>query len=305
MGGHRRGARRHPTRPGPARGGPRLELIRSATEHDKHPGTARSILPVWYGLAARGAAALGDRDQAAEWARRAAFDADLLNLPGQRGHAALARAHSALDPVGPLREAVSGFRAGGLALEECRARLLLAAALASRDPHAQEQALEHANRAKSLAEASGARHHLSVPLTARLVLGDPAPHKAVDFVGVTLQLHLPTGVVETTAPQGWMEDALMDLQRRLPDGTRLLACISCAYSDYHPAGSGFIGSMACFRGCKDAYRAVAGKPDLFALWDKKSGFVQETFHCPDFEQRQSGTGYRGWLDCMLIAAINE
>ncbi|MEU1182500.1 DUF6304 family protein [Streptomyces sp. NPDC005820] len=134
---------------------------------------------------------------------------------------------------------------------------------------------------------------VSVPLTARLVLGDPAPNNAIDSVGVTLQLHLPTGVVETTAPQGWMEDALMDLQRRLPDGTRLLACISCAYSDYHPAGSGFIGSMACFRDCKDAYRAVAGKPDLFALWDKKSGFVQETFHCPDFERRQSGTGYRG------------
>jgi DNA-binding CsgD family transcriptional regulator len=107
---------------------------------------------------ARAAAALGDHDQAAEWARRAAFDADLLDLPGQRGHAALARAHSAPDPAGPLREAVSGFRAGGLALEECRARLLLAAALASRDPHAQEQALEHANRANSLAEASEARH---------------------------------------------------------------------------------------------------------------------------------------------------
>ncbi|MFI5534162.1 DUF6304 family protein [Kitasatospora sp. NPDC051853] len=134
---------------------------------------------------------------------------------------------------------------------------------------------------------------MSAPLAARLVLGDPAPNHAIDSVGVTLQLHLPAGVVETTTPQGFMEDALMDLQRELPDGTRLLACISCAFSDYHPAGSGFIGSMACFRDCKDTYRAVAGKRDLFALWDKRSGFVQETFHCPDFEQRQSGTGYRG------------
>ncbi|MFE5035855.1 DUF6304 family protein [Streptomyces sp. NPDC056683] len=133
----------------------------------------------------------------------------------------------------------------------------------------------------------------SIPLTARLALGDPAPDNAIDSVGVTLKLHLPTGVVETTTPQGWMEDALLDLQRRLPDGTRLLACISCAFSDYHPAGSGFIGSMACFRDRKDAYRAVAGKWDLFDLWDERSGFVQETFHCPDFEQRQSGSGYRG------------
>ncbi|MFB7270954.1 DUF6304 family protein [Streptomyces sp. NPDC056244] len=134
---------------------------------------------------------------------------------------------------------------------------------------------------------------MSVPLTVRLVLGDPAPNNSIDPTGVTLQLHLPTGAVETTAPRGWMEDALTDLQHRLPVGTRLLACISCAFSDYNPAGSGFIGSMACFRDSKDAYRAVASKRDIFALWDKKSGLVQETFHCPDFEQRQPGTGYRG------------
>ena len=133
----------------------------------------------------------------------------------------------------------------------------------------------------------------SVPLTARLVLGDPAPDNGIDCVGVTLRLHLPTGVVETSAPQGWMEEALADLQRRLPDGTRLLACISCAFSDYHPAGAGFIGSMACFRDRKDAYRTVADKWDLIALWDRRSGFVQETFHCPDFEQRRPGSGYRG------------
>ncbi|GAB2936336.1 hypothetical protein GCM10027075_40790 [Streptomyces heilongjiangensis] len=133
----------------------------------------------------------------------------------------------------------------------------------------------------------------SVPLTARLTLGDPAPNNAIDSVGVTLRLHLPSGVVDTTAPRGTMEDALADLRRRLPDGTRLLACVSCAYSDYHPAGSGFIGSLACFRDNKDAYRAVAGKQDLFALWDQNSGFVQETYHCPDFEQRRPGTGYRG------------
>ncbi|MGW2397398.1 DUF6304 family protein [Kitasatospora sp. NPDC001664] len=134
---------------------------------------------------------------------------------------------------------------------------------------------------------------VSAPLDVRLVLGDPALTRAVDLVSVTLALHLPAGVVETTAPQEYMEDALLDLQRGLPDGTRLLACISCAFSDYHPAGSGFIGAMACFRDRKDAYRAVVGKRGLFAVWAERSGFVQETFHCPDFEQRQPGTGYRG------------
>ncbi|NEB06331.1 LuxR family transcriptional regulator [Streptomyces sp. SID13726] len=151
-----------------------LELVRSAMDHDRHPGTARSIKPIWYALGARAAAMLGEREEAAEWAQRASLEADLLGLPGQRGYAALARAHSAPDPVGPLEEAVSGFRAGGLVLMECQARLLLAREFMSRVPrdrlhpqaeaqvHPQaqvlEQALEHSNRAKSLAETSGARH---------------------------------------------------------------------------------------------------------------------------------------------------
>ncbi|WP_367319235.1 AAA family ATPase [Streptomyces sp. HUAS ZL42] len=132
-----------------------LELTRSATEHTRHPGTARCIRPIWYALGARAAAALGDRGAAADWARRATADADLLGLPGQRGFAALARAHSVLDPVGPLHEAVVGFSAGGLVLMECQARLLLARTLLSREAY--DKALEQAKRAKNLAAASGAR----------------------------------------------------------------------------------------------------------------------------------------------------
>lgn len=150
----------------------------------------------------------------------------------------------------------------------------------------------------SLADAGPA----SVPLTARLVIGEADPRRvagsagsadAADPVGVTLTLHLPGGDVATTTPRDWLEDALTDLRHLLPDGTRLLACISCAFSDYHPAGSGFSGSLACFRDCKDAYRAVTGKSGLFDVWHRNSGFVQETFHCPDFEQREPGAGYRG------------
>ncbi|MFK0156714.1 ATP-binding protein [Streptomyces sp. NPDC090493] len=168
------------------RPGESLELIRSAMEHDRHPGTARSITPIWYSHAARSAAALGDRDQAAKWARRASFDADLLGLPGQRGYAALARAHSTPDPVGPLREAVSGFQTGGLVPMECRARLLLATELASRGSRAQthelEQALEQANRAKSLAEASGARrlYRDAVDVQRRLGARRPRPAREAE-----------------------------------------------------------------------------------------------------------------------------
>jgi len=130
-------------------------------------------------------------------------------------------------------------------------------------------------------------------LVARLTLGDPTPRRGLDRVEVTLALHLATGVT-TTSPHGYMEDALLDLRRRLPADVRLVACISCAFSDYNPAGSGFIGTMACFREVKDAYRSVDGKRGLFQVWNELSGFVQETFVCDDYEQRRPGAGYRGW-----------
>jgi hypothetical protein len=100
-------------------------------------------------------------------------------------------------------------------------------------------------------------------------------------------------VVTTAGAAEVMEDALLDLQRRLPEGVRLLACFTCAFSDYHPAGSAFIGSLACFRGSKDAYRAVTGKQELFEIWESRAGFTQETYHCPEYAQRPPGTGYRG------------
>ncbi|MET8981901.1 AAA family ATPase [Streptomyces sp. NPDC004539] len=185
-----------------------LALTRSAMEHDRHPGTARCVRPMWWALGARAAAALGDRAEAAEWARKAARDAESLDLPGQRGHAALARAHSVPDPVGPLEEAVAGFRTAGLVLMECRARLLLADALTlpgrggpagrqgrgrTREPAreqvwgpareqasglAWEQALEHVNRAKSLADAFGAHHLYREAVDVQRRLGARRPRTA-------------------------------------------------------------------------------------------------------------------------------
>ncbi|WP_256726952.1 DUF6304 family protein [Streptomyces acidiscabies] len=93
-----------------------------------------------------------------------------------------------------------------------------------------------------------------------------------------------------------IESALHDIQRHLPSGTRLKACVACAWSDYSPAGSGLMGSLACFRDAKDAYRRVSGKhgPDgIFACWDLLTEFVQETWVCGEFEQRVGDPGYRG------------
>lgn len=91
--------------------------------------------------------------------------------------------------------------------------------------------------------------------------------------------------------------ALATIQRVLPPGVHLQTCIACAFSDYFPAPRrGLSGGLACFRGAKEAYRGADGEGDVLDLWDRRSGFVQEVWHCPEFEPRPAagaGTGHRG------------
>lgn len=77
------------------------------------------------------------------------------NAPGREAHGLCARADTADDDsaLGLLNEAVSGFAGQGMALWECRTRLLLSQRLAraGRLP----EAAEEAGRAKALAVATG------------------------------------------------------------------------------------------------------------------------------------------------------
>ncbi|MBT2527617.1 hypothetical protein J7E91_19865 [Streptomyces sp. ISL-99] len=133
-------------------------------------------------------------------------------------------------------------------------------------------------------------------LSCLLTLGKRLPGGGVDRQHLALTLHFDGAAYESERAETDFEHALTVIQRRLPAGAYLRACISCAFSDYHPAGSGLFGNLACFRGFKDEYRAVEGERELFELWDLRSGFVQETWACADFERRPAqgpGTGYRG------------
>ena len=49
----------------------------------------------------------------------------------------------------------------------------------------------------------------------------------------------------------YSEDELLDIQRQMPEGTYLKACINCAFSDYCPGGHGLFGGLACFRDNKE------------------------------------------------------
>lgn len=128
-------------------------------------------------------------------------------------------------------------------------------------------------------------------LAMHLEIGDPRPRLGPE---TDLRLRVSFGGASFEAP-GNVEDFewLYTLQRSFPPGASIQACITCAFSDYSPAGKGMFGALMCFRGNKAAYRRVTTKDQFFALIPTMTESVQETYLCPEFEQRRPGTGYRG------------
>jgi hypothetical protein len=130
-------------------------------------------------------------------------------------------------------------------------------------------------------------------LSCQLVLGDPAPSGGLDREDLTLALRYREVHVRTSRAHDDFESALADIQRQLPPGLTLKVCISCAFSDYSPAGNGLFGGLACFRGNKEAYLAVSSKREMFQVWDTRTEFVPEIYLCPSYQQRGTHAGYRG------------
>ena len=130
-------------------------------------------------------------------------------------------------------------------------------------------------------------------LFARIELGDLRPDGGLNGERVGLELRFGDDSFTSKGTSGWFEGELLDIKNQLPDDTFMRACIDCAFSDYHPAGSGMFGCMACFRDNKEAYLSVQSKLDIFRIWDTMTEWVQETYQCPEFQRRTPGTGYRG------------
>ncbi|GGG52442.1 DUF6304 family protein [Bizionia arctica] len=85
---------------------------------------------------------------------------------------------------------------------------------------------------------------------------------------------------------GYFEDAIIGIQEKLPENTKIKTCLSCKYSNYHPIGNGMFGGLNCFKNLKEDVENVSGKSDLMVMWDKgmenkKTFNVQETFVCDD------------------------
>lgn len=111
---------------------------------------------------------------------------------------------------------------------------------------------------------------------------------------LTLRLHANGIEVETRDSRGWIEEPLIEIGRGLPPGWAITTCLFCQFGDYSPYGSGFFGSMLCYRRLKQAYLATR---DKYQLLDLTTGFeqVQETWTCSEFEPRVIPAGYRGGI----------
>lgn len=141
------------------------------------------------------------------------------------------------------------------------------------------------------AEVAGAP--VDAQLRAVLDLGTATPNGGIDAERLALTLALPSRTAASSGRSGWFEDELRELVAQLAPDEAIRSCFTCLLSDYSPAGHGLFGALACFRDAADAYLAVRTKEALFALWERRSGYVQETHVCPAFRPRPAGTGYRG------------
>ncbi len=126
-----------------------------------------------------------------------------------------------------------------------------------------------------------------------LRLGKAAPSGVRDHDELSIALRYDGQEIVGPGTSGWFEDELIGIQKQLPAGVFMQACINCLYSDYSPFGHGMFGGMMCFRNLKDEYLQVTSKAEFFTVHDRHAGHVQETYLCPEFKLRIPGTGYRG------------
>lgn len=135
--------------------------------------------------------------------------------------------------------------------------------------------------------------HTKGILQTHLEIGDPAPNGGINLELVQLTLTVENQSFKSSGTHGWFDDALLEIETALPTGIFMKCCHTCAFSDYHPVGSGTFGGLACFRDHKEEYLSLKGKSAVMHFFSKRTENVQETYLCPEFENRVPGTGYRG------------
>jgi DNA-binding CsgD family transcriptional regulator len=153
-----------------------IELLRTITGTNRS-ATTHTLRAMWHCTAAQAEMSRGDVVSARDWAKHATEVAEVVQLPGQRGYAALATACVRHDDPAAAADLFSAaadfFSAGGLVLAEGRARLLLGRALATAGRS--DEAVTVIGRAKQIADAHGATHLGVLAVNAQRQIGARRP----------------------------------------------------------------------------------------------------------------------------------
>jgi len=148
-------------------------------------------------------------------------------------------------------------------------------------------------------------YHQNIIVTEKLAViietGEELEIKGLDSIVNSIELDASFGKFKSTKKVEWFEDAIIDIQNRLPENTQIQTCLSCKYSNYHPCGNGMFGALHCFKNIKKQLKMIIDKHDLMSLWTKEAiqkgevFNVQEVFDCPDhqFITKKDWT-YKDW-----------
>ena len=118
--------------------------------------------------------------------------------------------------------------------------------------------------------ALGESVETKLDLFLKIGLPEPGQGERLDAFAFSLSLIYAGRVFTTGKDSGDFETELLGLEAQMPDEIFFHACISCAFSDYSPYGSGFSGTLACFRDTKEEYRQVRGK-NIDVFWPRMAG----------------------------------
>ncbi len=133
--------------------------------------------------------------------------------------------------------------------------------------------------------------NISGTLNVHLTLGRALNKGTIAFEEANFSLKFANKKLESTSE--YFETGFQGIHRQLNGEIIFKNCFTCLYSDYHPIGNSFFGSMMCFKNNKEDYLKISDKISFLKIIEKGFIYVQETYSCDEYKKRRQNIGYRG------------
>ena len=146
---------------------------------------------------------------------------------------------------------------------------------------------------KDIGDLTNCKFDLEIPInivkgeteTSKLLQTEVQLGKSENY-GITLKIDSEINSISTSKRFGYFEDAIIDIQRQMPNDEKIKSCLSCKFSHYSPYGNGMYGYLFCFKKIKEKTNQIQDKDSLFDVWEiadkeDKVFSIQETFVCEE------------------------